>query len=265
MTCPNCAFADSVHIQSKYLVAELRQCNRCRIYFRYPLDSNADNFHFYQESYDEPGFTTSLPSDSNLASLIETGFRGTEKDYAGLIKVLNSLGLPKQARIIDFGCSWGFGTWQLQNAGFQTVGYEISKPRAAFAREKMNLSVYDEMSMVEGGFDVFFSSHVLEHVPCVNNAIAIARKLLRPGGLFVAITPNGSAPFRKQNEALFHSGWGKSHPNVLSDEFYRTVFSACPLFLNSTPYDYKAISDWNKTDSLSLDVSGFELLAVAVL
>jgi len=264
LRCPSCCAPQSQVVARKYLVSELRSCHACKLLFRYPLDTEQENLTFYQADY-SAGFTTDCPSDRELASLLATRFVGHQKDYAHYIRVLQAVGLPAGADLLDYGCSWGYGTWQLQQAGFKVHGFEISKPRARYAREQMRLHVSSDASELRSGYRCFFSAHVLEHVPAVSKVIDLAKQHLAPGGLFIAFTPNGSRPFRARFPKAFRNGWGRVHPNYLTDEFYWRVFGGRPLLLASSPYDYSDIASWDRKRQTRLDLSGKELLCATVL
>jgi len=261
--CPNCGSSHSILFERKYVVTELRECTDCRLLFRYPTDSESDNAAFYQQDYTE-GFTTDCPTNEQLATLLKNRFRGTEKDYSTYISILRSLGVRPGAQVFDYGCSWGYGAWQLREAGYCLQGYEISKGRAAFANEKLGLNVSSSMPSAAASFDVFFSAHVLEHVPSIQHVIDSAKKLLRQGGLFVSFTPNGSEPFRRSNRLAFSTSWGKVHPNIITDTFYQKAFAASPLLLASSPFNLDVLTSWERRGNLLLDLSGPELLAAAV-
>ena len=229
---------------------------------------------FYQSAYRE-GFTTDLPDDAALAELIARRFRDTDRDYGRTIRILRALGVAPGSRLFDFGCSWGYGSWQLRDAGFEVEAYEISVPRRTFAAEKLGIAVQDSTDAVAGPFDVFFSSHVLEHVPEHGPVFALAHRLLRPGGLFVALTPNGSDIFRRKWPRRWHTHWSKVHPLLLDELYYDRVFAAVPrLFASSdhgvggaraVDYDYDAIAGAALADGarVALDLSGGELLCAA--
>jgi hypothetical protein len=53
--------------------------------------------------------------------------------------------------------------------------------------------------------------------------------ILKPGGLFIAFTPNGSAQFRHENERVWSQLWGMVHPNVLDDRYYRPLSQEGPF------------------------------------
>src|SRR5438093_11980901 len=128
--CPSCHCALSDLLAKKYLVSELRLCRQCKLLFRYPLDCEDETYAFYQSGYTQ----TDCPSDPELKELLSREFRAHERDYSEYISVLRDVGLMPGNRILDYGCSWGYGTWQLQAAGFNTQAFEISEPRARYAR-----------------------------------------------------------------------------------------------------------------------------------
>jgi 2-polyprenyl-3-methyl-5-hydroxy-6-metoxy-1,4-benzoquinol methylase len=170
--------------------------------------------------------------------------------------------VPDGARLPDFGCSWGYGSWQLQRAGFRVTSFEISRPRCRYAREELHLDARDDLAEVAGPFDVFFSAHVLEHVPVVSEVIAMARRLLRPGGIFVAFTPNGSDGHRRRKPEAWMKIWGLVHPNLPDVVFYRKAFAKEQLLLASSPYDTAEISaQWEGTRNGAAALDGDELLA----
>jgi 2-polyprenyl-3-methyl-5-hydroxy-6-metoxy-1,4-benzoquinol methylase len=230
--------------------------------FRYPTTTARENESFYQDQYSE-GFTTQLPSNDALATLIETNFSGGEKDYSRNIEILRSLGVPNGARVLDFGCSWGYGSHQLVRGGYQVTGFEISKPRCTFAQEKLRIDAYSSLDEVTGPFDLVFSSHVVEHLPSVGASIAELMVHLKPGGLFVAFTPNGSYEFRRVQPTSWMRFWGDVHPNLLDAEFYRKAFANHRYLLASSPFNVNALREWGLARiPTELDLSGDELLVV---
>jgi len=84
-------------------------------------------------------------------------------------------------RVLDFGASWGCGTWQLKDAGYETVGFEIGRTRARYARPEPAVSVWSDPQQIEGLFDIHFWSHVMEHVPNLLDTFRQAMSWLKPG------------------------------------------------------------------------------------
>src|SRR6266404_3437832 len=118
--CTNCGSDEYMTADNKYLVTALRRCKNCQLMYRVPPDSDHENFDFYQKAYRQ-GFTTEVPSEEILEQLIATKFAGTQKCYRAYISVLRQLGLESGARIFDYGCSWGYGSWQLMDCGYRVT------------------------------------------------------------------------------------------------------------------------------------------------
>lgn len=259
--CPSCGATYATLVAHKYWVTQLRRCEVCKLLFRTPGTSDSENAAFYQKYYKQ-GFTTDVPSSDELFRLMSIKFSGTEKDYSRFITILETLGIQKDARVFDFGCSWGYGSWQFLQGGYDTESYEISVPRGDFARQKLGCTVHSNPADVRPGFDVFFSSHVLEHVPSVKKVINFATSILRPGGLFLAFTPNGSMAHRAKDPSGWQKLWGLVHPNFLDDQYYRHYFKDQPYLISSDPYSLDEITNWSssKIEQRVLDLSGNELM-----
>jgi len=262
--CPSCGDSNFMFVDRKYLVTSLRRCKNCQLLFRAPTTNLEENALFYQDAYTQ-GFTTDIPSDLQLEKFLDNGFIGTERDYSTYIELVRNASDTNRNRVFDFGCSWGYGSWQFSQNGFDVESFEISKPRAEFARNRLGVKVHTSLSTVSGLFDVVFSAHVLEHVPSVQESIKFGFSILKPGGIFIAVTPNGSAEFRKRNPKSWHKLWGLVHPNFLDGGFYKSFFADNSYLLASSPYSIQEIKSWylHGNENCVGDLSGDELLVIA--
>lgn len=262
--CPSCGNSQSEYVDSKYIITQLRRCKKCKLLFRTPTTTEQENYSFYQKDY-EQGFTTALPDKNTLSSYIKENFCNSDRDYSTYIDVLRALKVNKQERLFDFGCSWGYGSWQIRNNGFDVESFEISEKRAEYAVSELGLHVHRTFPSEIRPVDMFFSCHVLEHVPSVYEVIKFGFRILKPGGYFVAFTPNGSFAHRQKNSQSWKKLWGSVHPNFIDDVFYKHEFSGLPYLLSSYPYDINAIETWtrNTNKQVILDLGGFELLLIA--
>jgi 2-polyprenyl-3-methyl-5-hydroxy-6-metoxy-1,4-benzoquinol methylase len=216
---------------------------------------------FYAEEVYEQGFTTRLPSRDELSEMLATHFAGTEKDFTARIDVIRSAGLAPGARILDFGGSWGYGSWQLRQAGFQALTYEIGQDRARYAREHLSCTMVEDLRSLDGTIDCFFSSHVIEHLPDPSILLDEASRLLRPGGIFVCYCPNGAADYERAETRTYHLQWGMVHPLMVTPSFMKKElqergFVSCNVF--STPIEAKAVGAGHDGR-----LDGAELLTVA--
>ena len=263
--CPSCNCPKSSLVSRKHVVTALRRCSECELLFRTPTTTSSENSRFYQQEYAQ-GFTTDCPNDATLAHLTSTGFQNSEKDFSRYLEVVRAAGGKPGDRLFDFGCSWGYGSWQFQRANYDVESFEISVPRATYARTKLGIDAHTSLDDVTGPFDIFFSAHVLEHVPSVSEAINFAMTVLKPGGLFVAFTPNGSAEFRKNDSVAWDHLWGLVHPNFLDDQFYRRTFSGKHILISSGTPSIDAIESWAQSVEIEQRVSNlgeYELMLLA--
>lgn len=171
-----------------------------------------------------------LPGEAELVALTERNFRETDRDFAGYIDALARIDIRPPMRLLDFGCSWGYGSYQFAAAGFDTWSFEIAVGRRNFGIERLGVRHIDDLFEMGAGrplfesFDCFFSAHVLEHVPAPSKVIDLAWKCLKPGGAFVAFTPNGCDAYRQYAPRSWSNMWGEVHPNFLDDQFYARQF-----------------------------------------
>ena len=237
--CQNCGVDDRQIVDHKYIVTQLNRCNNCKLLYRTPTDTKERNASFYgsQGAYSE-AVPAKLPSAARLAQLVDRNFADTPYDYAHVVRTLGALGLEPGARIFDFGCAWGYGSYQLRAAGYDVVSFEISEARFAYAREQLGIVPLDPPAEVSAGhpqaasFDCFFSSHVLEHVPSPDQVFQQAGHLVKPGGLFVSQTPNG-AQARRFADPNWSFMWGLVHPNCIDEIFLGHHFQQFPHVFTS--------------------------------
>ena len=220
-TCPACGGSENTIVQRKYGVTALRECGTCWLRFRTPKDDPGAAETFYVDEVYKQGFTTDLPTDGELQAMLANRFAGTEKDFSYRLSVLAAAELKPGARLLDFGCSWGYGSWQMRQAGFEVFSYEIGRERARYAKERLQCNLVTDLTTLDGTIDCFFSSHVIEHLPNPRILFDAAEKALRPGGLLVCFAPNGAAERQKKNSGEYHQNWGKVHPLMLTPKFLK--------------------------------------------
>lgn len=264
--CPGCGSESLILKDRKYIVARLFECDECGMTFRHPLDSVETNRKFYQDEYVEPdGITTFRPPESELQQLLAGGFKGIPSRDATRIRELieSLLGSVQGVRILDYGASWGYVSYQFRQFGMDVESYEISKPRAEYGSKALDLKISTDEGSLRGGNDIFFSSHVIEHVPNPTAMLNRARDLVRPGGFVITLCPNGSPEFRQSDPRGFHLSWGKVHQTLLGRQYFTKLMGADPYFITASQGGWKRIADWDQsTQKLDEDLSREEILVV---
>jgi 2-polyprenyl-3-methyl-5-hydroxy-6-metoxy-1,4-benzoquinol methylase len=261
LDCPSCNSNKNLIVDKKYFITSLKRCENCMLLYRTPTTTIEENKDFYQEEYTQ-GFTTDCPNDDKLNELISNNFRNTEKDYSKIIEILNILDLKSNTNVsslFDYGCSWGYGSYQLKKI-FNVKSYEISAPRAKYARDKLGVNIINESELDslknnDNKLDFFFMSHVLEHVPNPSETLDLGLKLLKKGGYIVSFTPNGSMENKKIN-SKWSQLWGMVHPNFIDEKFYEKFFKNNIYYIGSSKYNLKNIQNYFD------DLSGGELMII---
>lgn len=263
ISCPSCGSDPGSVVHRKYLVTTLRRCPDCRLLYRSPTTARAVAERFYEHDDYSAGFTTDVPSDAEVQALIDRGFGGHQKDYTRYLEVLDALGLGPGARVYDFGCSWGYGSWQLRQHGLDVSSYELSRRRSSYAATKLGVDVVAPAGVADHSIDAFFSSHVLEHLPSVSEAVRLARRMVRPGGVMVSFTPNGSLTYRDRAPDAWASTWGLVHPNHIDEQFVAGL--ADHALVDSSPFDLDRIRSWVTAPASRFEIvelTGDELVSI---
>lgn len=195
--------------------------------FRWPKQNSHFNLGFYQTFYSRTHHSpvTDLPSDEELAGYKRAKFRGSPRDFHDYTALLNLLGVQS---VLDYGCSWGYAAYQFKESGLEACGFEISKPRARFGREKLGVEIFDnEQSLLKSGlkFDCIFSSHVFEHLPSPRIAFDVFKAVAKPSSIWIIEVPNCGG----ENAISRGLEWGpfssSLHPLSLTAEFFVNAFS----------------------------------------
>jgi hypothetical protein len=131
-SCPSCGDSGGSICDRKWFHT-LIECQTCRLLYRSPVESPQAMFDFYAAGYSEPT-VTELPDDETLTEVLETGFKGSVKDFTYHSSILRALKVPVNGKILDFGANWGYASWQFTCTGFGVKSFEISKPRAALVK-----------------------------------------------------------------------------------------------------------------------------------
>lgn len=262
--CPYCGGTSFTTIDTKYGITALLKCNTCALQHRHPRDSEAFLNKFYQTDYEvDVQMMTDLPDEAKLRELMADNFSEL-RDYSSIIRAAVKGEGP--VHVIDYGCSWGYNVYKLNQAGMKASGYELSVPRAEYGRKHLGIDLVHTTSDIPAGNDVFFSAHTIEHLADIGKFVELAREKLTSNGVFIASCPNGSDEYRKREPHTFHVTWGSVHPSYLDIEFAQFLFKDHPhLILTSNwPHNAETIAAWDGASQLvSGPRDGNDLLILA--
>ncbi len=262
--CPHCGASDCNTVDRKYLVTRLLECQECHLKFRHPYEAVQSNKEFYQKEYkEEDQLTTNLPNKEEIEIIKSPDYvfepnKNADRFFPLFNHLLNG---NKNGSIIDYGSSWGYISHQFKKEGYNVQSFEISEYRAKFGNENLNLNIVSNIDQLEPGADLFFSSHVIEHVPSIQAMVDTAKKLVKKGGYFVCLCPNGSDQYQKLQPESFHAAWGKVHPNFLNEKYFANLFKENDFYLGTTPIRLDEIKAW-KSGQVVTNIDVIELILV---
>jgi 2-polyprenyl-3-methyl-5-hydroxy-6-metoxy-1,4-benzoquinol methylase len=165
---------------------------------------------------------TDHPSPETLCGLVSSQFKGSEFDKQNRVALITRV-QPK-ARVLDWGCSWGYGTYQFKQAGYEMVGFELARNHARFAREQLGLDVRSDLSELngeEGCFDLIYTEHVLEHTLNLRAVLENFSKWIKPGGRLIGLVPNGAGILARKLGVSWRALIGEAHPLALTREWFQ--------------------------------------------
>lgn len=181
----------------------------------------------------------------------------TPQANARLIGAFTRLtGLPPGARVADLGCGSGAFTELLRQAGYRSTGLDISPKLVELGRRK-----YPGLELIEGdaenlpfedgSFDGVLLSGIVHHFPDPRRLAAETRRILKPGGRFMAFDPNRLNPFMwlyRDRSSPFYNRVGVTEnerpvlAKQVADTFRQTGLAVRTDYLAGLAYRYVASS-----------------------
>ena len=102
----------------------------------------------------------------------------------------------KPGRLLDVGCGTGWFPGKMRSLGWDAIGLEPDGAALRAARPSEACLVQGDLLALPsdiGTFDAITLHHVIEHLPSPLEQLKAIRRLLRPGGRVVLVTPNAQS------------------------------------------------------------------------
>jgi len=133
------------------------------------------------------------------------------RDFAErVLQLAEELGLPRSARVHEFGCGAGITVKYLRDLGFKATGSDWSPTAIRFAKEMGNEHVFIEDMNTPGTLagekiDILLALHVIEHVADPPGTLSRFASLLGPRSIIVLMTNHGDGIVNREHGMLFDS------------------------------------------------------------
>ncbi|MBI9074127.1 MAG: class I SAM-dependent methyltransferase [Desulfatibacillum sp.] len=144
------------------------------------------------------------------------------KYQRGIEAMQAALGTDKPGRVLDIGCSIGHFLALARDAGWETVGLELSEKAVAYATGELGLDVrpqlLDEAGFPPESFDVVTLWGVIEHLKRPVETLRQITEVLKPGGVLLTFCPNGASMVcrvLREKAATFD---GRNHPSYFTSQ-----------------------------------------------
>jgi SAM-dependent methyltransferase len=166
------------------------RCRGCGLVYLSPRPTPEATAAIYGPTYFESR-SGALPGYASYAR----ARRSLESEAAAKLAMVERQIAPP-ARLLDHGCGTGVFLEAAVRRGYDAVGLDVSRYAIETLVRERGLPA--KQGTLESGwgddasFDVVTSWDVLEHVPNPNETLAAIARVLRPGGVLLATTPDVS-------------------------------------------------------------------------
>jgi 2-polyprenyl-3-methyl-5-hydroxy-6-metoxy-1,4-benzoquinol methylase len=173
---------------------QLVKCNGCGFVFLSPRpDEESIGAYYQSEAYQ--------PHQEKASSFNEKIYRWVRnRNVRYKRRIIERI--VEKGNLLDYGCGTGEFLLEMQQAGWQTIGYEPAEKAAKIARE-YGLQMIQNLSEIKSKLNVITMWHVLEHVHQANELLEKIHQVLDPEGMLIIAVPNRLS-FEAQ---MYRSNW----------------------------------------------------------
>ena len=211
VSCPLCGCGEGKLLSMQLDRFGVVRCRRCGLVRLSPRPTAAAARKLYAEDYYLYG------GYDDYVRTFETYRALFEKYFA------TRLGLVRRhvrgpGRLLECGCAHGFQLDWLRRQGWEVAGNEVSPHAAAYARDRLGLSVLEgpleTAPLPAAAFDVIYMVDILEHLSDPRPALANVRRALSPGGVLLVQCPYELYHWEKIAQAL----WQGKKPGTIAPD-----------------------------------------------
>lgn len=239
--CPSCQQAEFFPVALRSDGVGVLECRRCGLDFVESVP--ADIAGLYGEAYFQKSGGETIPfegyADYDAIPASEFSWR---------VNLVRQFGAPG-GKLLDIGCATGKFLELASKAGWEAHGVEISGFAARLARRRgfnVHCGTLETAAYPDGAFDIVTAFDLLEHLPEPRRFLVEVKRILKPGGVFIVLTPNAGA-FRALAAGNGWIGYTVSLEHILYfrprtlKAILRETFAADPFMIAMDQGEYDAL------------------------
>ena len=231
--CPVCGTQGDLVLKERLPDYDIVRCRRCCVLF---VGTPIDTAEFYRE--------TDYPQAEVYEEHADSLYREARQT---LRFAQRSVGHLTDKRLLDVGCGMGHLLAEAQRLGADVTGVDVNKQAIAVAERSIGEGrvihgTLESAALPDSHFDIVTANNLIEHLTQPAQFVSEVRRVLRPAGVLVIMTPD--------ERALFHSVLRLAH-RVTRGRF---------TFSGMTPWGHVVLFS-PATLSRLLKARGFRLVA----
>jgi SAM-dependent methyltransferase len=177
-------------------------------------------------------------------------------------RLLSYLNKQPRGSFLDVGCSSGELMFLLKKISFEVKGVELNRRTADIARANnlnVTLGTLEDASYPDNSFAYVHMGDFIEHVPDPRSLIVQARRILKPHGQLIIVTPNMDCFWARASFALYRLF--KIPPAVITPPHHLFQFSYANLtrLLQENGFEFKQ-AWYGSVPSLKYELGSMHLL-----
>lgn len=208
LTCPLCGVNAEMPSYFKKGEERLKLCPSCSVVFVYPRSSGTELVKQYSRAYFEQNYESTLrleyvnplAADRKQSFFLEQAAKVTGK---------------RAGSVLDIGCGTGRFLEFAKTQGWETTGLElcaeVGRETAARLGTQVYLGSVFDAELPKESFDVVTMFDCVEHLEDPVRALAICRRVLKPGGVLIITTPNFQGVGRLMLGPQAYGIWPDTH------------------------------------------------------